>query len=198
MGKSNNNRNRLLYLLQEIAIVVIGVLIAVSINNYKEKSDNEAYIKKTLLAIEHEIHDNKSGLDSVLERHLRIYEYMELDSVKEGQTISEMLYDLGGFQVAFIKNISLRFFVANKAELLDFQLISQLSEIEQSTDILSRKIDRLANFAYEHLSDSSEEARLRFSIMLMDVIDSERNLSESYADFLKSNEAFLKPGEEER
>jgi hypothetical protein len=28
------------------------VLIAVSINNYKEKSDNEAYIKKTLLAIE--------------------------------------------------------------------------------------------------------------------------------------------------
>jgi|UPI000591D569 hypothetical protein len=196
MGKSNNNR--LLYLLQEIAIVVIGVLIAVSINNYKEQSDNEAYIKKTLLAIEHEIHDNKTGLDSVLERHMRIYEYMELDSVEEGQTISEMLYDLGGFQVAFIKNISLRFFVANKAELLDFQLISQLSEIEQSTDILSGKIDRLANFAYEHLSDSSEEAKLRFSIMLMDVIDSESSLSEAYAEFLESNEAFLKPGEEER
>ncbi|MCR9099839.1 MAG: hypothetical protein NXI25_07795 [bacterium] len=198
MGKSNNNRNRLLYLLQEIAIVVIGVLIAVSINNYKEKSDNEAYIKKTLLAIEHEIHDNKSGLDSVLERHIRIYEYMELDSVKEGQTISEMLYDLGGFQVAFIRNISLRFFVANKAELLDFQLISQLSEIEQSTDMLAKKIDLLANFAYEHLSDSSEEAKLRFSIILMDVIDSERNLSEAYAHFLESNEAFLKPGEKER
>lgn len=196
MGKSNNNR--LLYLLQEIAIVVIGVLIAVSINNYKERSDNEAYIKKTLLAIEHEIHDNKTGLDSVLERHIRIYEYMELDSVEEGQTISEMLYDLGGFQVAFIKNISLRFFVANKAELLDFQLISQLSEIEQSTDMLSGKIDRLANFAYEHLSDSSEEAKLRFSIMLMDVIDSESNLSEAYADFLESNEAFLKLGEKER
>lgn len=64
--------------------------------------------------------------------------------------------------------------------------------------MLSGKIDRLANFAYEHLSDSSEEARLRFSIMLMDVIDSERNLSEAYADFLKSNEAFLKHGEEER
>lgn len=196
MGKSKNNR--LLYLLQEIAIVVIGVLIAVSINNYKEKSDNEAYIKKTLLAIENEIHDNKTGLDSVLERHMRIYEYMELDSVKEGQTISEMLYDLGGFQVAFIKNISLRFFVANKAELLDFQLISQLSEIEQSTDMLSGKIDRLANFAYEHLSDSSEEAKLRFSIMLMDVIDSESNLSEAYADFLESNEAFLKLGGKER
>jgi len=54
--------------------------------------------------------------------------------------------------------------------------------------MLAKKIGRLANFAYEHLSDSSEEARLRFSIMLMDVIDSERNLSE----------AFLKLGEEER
>lgn len=37
------NNNRILYLLQEIGIVVVGVLIAVSINNYKEKSDNEAY-----------------------------------------------------------------------------------------------------------------------------------------------------------
>lgn len=192
------NNNRLIYLLQEIVIVVIGVLIAVSINNYKEKSDNEAYIKKTLLAIENEIHDNKTSLDSVLERHIRIYEYMELDSVEEGQTISEMLYELGGFQVAFINNISLRFFVANKAELLDFQLISQLSEIEQSTDMLSGKIDRLTNFAYEHLNDSTEEAKLRFSIMLMDVIDSESNLSEGYADFLKSNEAFLKLSDKEQ
>jgi hypothetical protein len=38
------------YILRETVIVVVGVLIAVSINNYKEKFDNEQYIEKTLLA----------------------------------------------------------------------------------------------------------------------------------------------------
>lgn len=82
MGKSNNNW--FLYFLQEIVIVVIGVLIVVLINNYKEQLDNEVYIKKILLVIEYEIYDNKIGLDFVLEWYMRIYEYMEFDSVEEG------------------------------------------------------------------------------------------------------------------
>lgn len=186
--KSNN---RLVYFLQEIGIVVIGVLIAVSINNYKEKQDNEAYLEKTLLAIENEINSNKTDLDSVLNRHIEIYDFFERDSMDKKQSLGEILYSLGGFQVATVKNISLRFFVANKAELLDFELIAYLLEIEQVTDILSAKINRLADFAYGHVNDSSAETRTRFTYLLMDIIDSESNLLKAYADFMEENEAYL-------
>ncbi|WP_282775962.1 hypothetical protein [Phaeodactylibacter xiamenensis] len=186
--KSNN---RLVYLLQEIGIVVIGVLIAVSINNYKEKRGNEAYLEKTLLAIENEINSNKTTLDSVLNRHIEIYDFFERDSMDKKHSLGEILYSLGGFQVATVKNISLRFFVANKAELLDFELIAYLLEIEQTTDILSAKIDRLADFAYEHVNDSGAETRTRFTYLLMDIIDSESNLLKAYADFMEENEAYL-------
>ena len=185
--KSNN---RLVYL-QEIGIVVIGVLIAVSINNYKEKRGNEAYLEKTLLAIENEINSNKTTLDSVLNRHIEIYDFFERDSMDKKHSLGEILYSLGGFQVATVKNISLRFFVANKAELLDFELIAYLLEIEQTTDILSAKIDRLADFAYEHVNDSGAETRTRFTYLLMDIIDSESNLLKAYADFMEENEAYL-------
>lgn len=188
---SMKSNNRLVYLLQEIGIVVVGVLIAVSINNYKEKSDNEAYIEKTLLAIDNEINSNKTALDSVLNRHIEIYDFFERDSMDKEQPLGEILYSLGGFQIATVKNISLRFFVANKAELLDFELISYLLEIEQITNILSAKIDRLANFAYEHVNDSGEDARVRFTYLLMDIIDSERNLQRAYTDFLERHEAYL-------
>ena len=167
--KSNN---RLVYLLQEIGIVVIGVLIAVSINNYKEKRGNEAYLEKTLLAIENEINSNKTTLDSVLNRHIEIYDFFERDSMDKKHSLGEILYSLGGFQVATVKNISLRFFVANKAELLDFEL-------------------RLADFAYEHVNDSGAETRTRFTYLLMDIIDSESNLLKAYADFMEENEAYL-------
>ncbi len=45
------SRQSLIYFLKEIAIVVIGVLIAVSINNLKENISNKNYLKKTMLAI---------------------------------------------------------------------------------------------------------------------------------------------------
>ena len=123
---------------------------------------------------------------------------LERNSIEKEQTIGEILYQLGGFQVASIKNISFRFFVVNKAELLDFQLIAQLLEMEQITGILSGKIDRLADFAYEHANDGSVEAKLKFSYMLMDVIDSENNLLEAYSNFLKGNQAYLGRSEEEQ
>ena len=50
---------------KEITIVVIGVLIAVSISNFKENSDNEKYIKKTLTAIDNEINQNESSVKGV-------------------------------------------------------------------------------------------------------------------------------------
>lgn len=185
-------KNRIVYLLQEIAIVVVGVLIAVSISNYQEEKENQRYIEKTLLAIESEIRLSQTDLDTVLKRHLSIAEYLENNESKKEQTLGEMIYSLGGFQVASIKNISLRFFVANKAELLDFEVISQLLEIEFQTDILSDKLERLTDFVYEHVNESSVDTKLKFAIFLSDVIDSEQTLLASYADLLDESERYLK------
>jgi len=153
-----NGRNRAVYFLQEIAIVVVGVLIAVSINNYKESIDNENYIEKALLAIENEIKQSQSEVDTVLNKHIRLYEALQNEIGENEQTLGEMIASLGGVQVASIKNISLRFFIANKAELMDFKLISQLLEIETQTNVLSDKFNRLANYAYAHINDRKDEA----------------------------------------
>jgi hypothetical protein len=185
------NRNRFIYFLQEVAIVVIGVLIAVSIGNYKEQVDNKNYIEKTLLAIDNEIKLSQAEVDTVLNRHLKLYENLENKFGESNMTIADLVISSGGFQVAAIKNVSLRFFISNKAELLDFKLISQLLEIEFLTDILSNKIQRFTDFSYENINSKDEEAKLKFAYLLSDIIDSEKTLLKSYATFLKENKAYL-------
>lgn len=180
--------SQLVNFLREIAIVVIGVLIAVSVGNYKERIDNEAYLKKTLLAIENEIDASKSEVDTVLNKHVKLFAILEEQIDKNEQTLGELVANAGGFQVASIKNVSLRFFVANKAELLDFKLISQLLDIESQTDLLSEKLKRFADFAYEHVNDTSEEVKIKFAYRLADVIDVEQTLLASYSNFLASEE----------
>ena len=188
-------RSRIVYFLQEIVIVAIGILIAVSIGDYKENTDNEKYIEKTLLAIENEINLSQVELDTVLNKHLKLIEILENkieDNEGNEETLAELLMNSGGLQVASIKNVSLRFFISNKAELLEFQLISQLLDIELATNMLSDKLKRLADFSYDNLTSNNEEVKLKFAYFLSDVIDGEQTLLESYSSFLEKNKSFLK------
>ena len=184
-------RNQILDYFKEVTIVVIGVLIAVSIGNYKEKLDNEEYLEKTLKAIQNEIVTSQSDIDTVLYRHIGLLEKLEADFIENQMTLGEFVSNSGGFQVAFIKNISLRFFISNKAELLEYEMIAQLLEIEEITKILSAKVDRLASFTYDHINENNKEVMVKFAYLLSDVIDSERSLLESYSEFLEQNQKKL-------
>lgn len=184
-------RNQITYFLKEIIIVVVGVLIAISLNNLKEKMDNTRYIEKTLLAIESEIELSKNDVQMVLNKHLNLIDSLESEINNNEDSLGEMLTNLGGVQMASIKNISLRFFISNKAELLDFNLLLQLLEIENQTDILSAKIERLANYSTEHINEQEAKTKLAFAYLLSDVIDSEQGRLESYSTFLNKNKRFL-------
>tara|TARA_R110002050_G_scaffold257059_2_gene396171 strand:+ start:618 stop:1202 length:585 start_codon:yes stop_codon:yes gene_type:complete len=182
----------ILYFLREVSIVVIGVLIAVSIGNYKESEDNAQYLEKTLIAIENEIEISQIELDTVLKRHIRLYEILESEIGENDQSLGELVSGSGGFQVASIKNVSLRFFVSNKAELLEFELISQLLEIELMTGMLSDKIKLMSDFVYDHVNEGNDEVKIKFAYLLANIIDGEQTLLKAYFSFLENNNNDLK------
>ena len=178
---------------KEITIVVIGVLIAVSIGNYKERRDNDKYIEKTLLAIENDIKLSKSDLDTVFKRHLELFEIIReklegSEPIDPELTLGEMITSFGGFQVAVSKSISLRFFINNKAELLEYDIISKLLDIETGSELLQLKTRRLSDFVYENIDKGGEEVIIKLAYYLNDILDSENTLLESYSEFLDKNE----------
>jgi hypothetical protein len=183
--------SRFVYFLQEIAIVVLGVLIAVSISNYKEKAENADYVAKTLLAIENEIKSSQIEVDTVLNRHIKLYEILENNATDNEHSLAELISSAGGFQAASVKNVSLRFFISNKAELLEFQMISQLLDIEMAADVLTDKINRLSDFAYANVHETDEQVKVKFTYLIANVIDGEQTLLESYAHFLDENKIYL-------
>jgi len=178
---------------KEITIVVIGVLIAVSIGNYKERVDNEQYIEKTLLAIENDIKLSRSDLDTVFNRHLELFEILReklegSEPIDPELTLGELIASFGGFQVAVNKNISLRFFINHKAELLEYDIISKLLDIETQSALLEEKTRRLTNFFYENIDKGGEEVIFKLAYYLNDILDSENTLLESYSAFLDKNQ----------
>ncbi|MBZ9778024.1 hypothetical protein LB452_03725 [Psychroflexus sp. CAK8W] len=188
--------NGVLNYLKEITIVVIGVLIAVFISNYKDSVDNEKYIEKTLLAIENDIKLSQSDLDTVYNRHLKLFEILReklegSEPLDPELTFVELIASSGGFQVTTSKNISLRFFINQKAELLEYDIISKLLDIETQSELLQLKTRRLTDFFYENIDEGGEEVFMKLAYYLNDILDSEHTLLESYSEFLDKNQKKL-------
>lgn len=189
-------RSQILDYFREITIVVIGVLIAVSIGNYKERADNEEYIEKALLALENDIKLSQSDMDTVFNRHLELFEILReklegSEPIDPELTLGELIISSGGFQVAVSKNISLRFFINHKAELLEYDIISKLLDIETQSELLQLKTRRFGDFVYENINKGGEEVIIKLAYFLNDILDSENTLLESYSEFLDKNQKKL-------
>lgn len=194
--KRMKKNNGVLNYLKEITIVVIGVLIAVFISNYKDSVDNEKYIEKTLLAIENDIKLSQSDLDTIYNRHLKLFEILReklegSEPLDPELTLVELIASSGGFQVTTSKNISLRFFINQKAELLEYDIISKLLDIETQSELLQLKTRRLTDFFYENIDEGGEEVFMKLAYYLNDILDSEHTLLESYSEFLDKNQKKL-------
>jgi hypothetical protein len=185
-GSKSDRKSQILYFLRETTIVVIGVLIAVTLNNYKESIDNQNYLDKTLRAVKNEVIYNVGEIDTVLINHNELLEYVLENIENEEKPLVELIIDKGGIKGATNRNISLRFFVANKAELIDYELISQLSDIEETTNMLRLKMEKLVDFAYTNVQKADEDTKTKFYLYLQNVIDSEEALSEQYSKFLQN------------
>ena len=189
-------RGPILDYFKEITIVVIGVLIAVSIGNYKERVDNEKYIEKALLALENDIKLSQADMDTVFNRHLELFEILReklegSEPIDPELTLGELIINSGGFQVAVSKSISLRFFINHRAELLEYDIISKLLDIETQSELLQLKTRRLTDFVYENINKGGEEVIIKLAYFLNDILDSENALLESYSEFLDKNQKKL-------
>ena len=145
------------------------------------------------MAIENDINLSQSDLDTVFNRHLELFEILR-EKLQGSQpidpelTLGELITSYGGFQVAIIKCISLRFFINHKAELLKYDIISKLLDIETHSDLLQVKIKRFSEFVYDNINKGGQEVVIKLAYYLNDILESEGALLESYSDFLNKNQ----------
>ena len=102
---------------KEVIVVLIGVLIALFINEWRASRNNENFVSSVLEAVEKDIRSNKEDLEEVTAKHLRTIDTMVVYLEDEELSIMEIVQELGGIQIASTKNISLHYMIGSRAEL---------------------------------------------------------------------------------
>lgn len=176
--------NKIPSFLKELAIVTIGVLIALFVSNLKENRQAHSYYEASLETVKNEVESNYANLKSVIGKQSRLQ-----DSISryrsEPISISQLIIEKGGgLQVATLSNSGLEFYKKNQINSVDFDLMSELISMETTSEIINTKMEKLMDFLYPNFFTQSKESKELFNLYLNNVINSENELMRLYEDFI--------------
>lgn len=179
-----SSKDHILSFIREITIVVIGILVALFINNWNEDIKQRKFINKTFYAIGEEIRFSKNEIEGILDKHYRTIDSIQASYDNQEESLRDILIKMEGFQIPEIKNIGLRFFVTHSAELVNYEIISDLSEIEFFNNSYEMKIAKLNDIVYTYMESTEKKDKNLFIQLLADIVENEESLLELYKAFL--------------
>jgi len=157
----------LLYALGEILLVVIGILIALQINNWNEARKNKQIEHKTLLAILDNLEEDASTLEKAIQR-------FELNLINIERMVDEKLVPIDSLSYVMSRASAYRAFIPITAAF-DRSMSSSNFDLIQE-DSLAHCIQRLYVFEYQTVDWTHEvleeiHTRLRYWVELFDATD---------------------------
>lgn len=164
--------------------VILGILIALLINNYKEKLDDERFISRIFDSLEKEMKSNEADINEVLPTHYALIKTIDLYMNDENISLSDIIVIGNGLKASTVKNTSWNSFLNSRLELIDFETISMLTEIEEFKAFLNSKLEKLMNFFLENSESTTTLRKKMLRFQLLNLINSEEDLLKLYGEYL--------------
>ncbi|MDF0715742.1 DUF6090 family protein [Muricauda sp. 334s03] len=154
--------NYILYAIGEIVLVVIGILIALAINNANENHVKREKEQIYLMGLKDEFQTSRVKLNELIAYNKRSYEeakkivsYMDTDSLPSEQELSNLFFNAFAFDIAFIPNNSLLNEMINSGSLKDIKnpqlrilltnWIATIDDTSKQENLLTNERDKIIN-----------------------------------------------------
>ena len=164
--------------------VILGILIALLINDWKENLDDERFVSRIFDSIEKEMKSNEADINEVLPMHYALQDTIDRYRSDERISLSDIIIKGNGLQAPTVKNTSWNSFLNSKLELIDYNTISILTEIEESKHLMKSKLDKLMDFLLENSESTDAVKKQMLMFQLMNVVSTEKALLELYEEYL--------------
>ena len=163
---------------KEIIPIIIGILVALYINNWNETRKDEKYINQILSSVIKELKDSNADIKRKIPQQKRLLDTLDFYKNNDKVSIFDIMMKVNGIQMPKIRISSWKAISNSKIELLEYNRISTLSNIEEQKEIIVSKTQYLMNFLYPNVKDTSIEKKELIMIIMQDIIVSEKELQE--------------------
>ncbi len=181
--------------IKEIVPIIVGILIAMYINNWNENRKDKKYINQIFSSISKELTETNEDITYIIPTQKSLIDTLKFYSENSKISFLDIMKKNNGFHIPSIKLNSWRAISNSKIELLNYDKVSILANIEEEKTVLKMKSDRLATLIYSNIKKSGKEEKETMIILLMDLIQTETSIQNeieritNYDQNLKTNGA---------
>ncbi len=172
-------------LIKETVPVIIGILLALFINNWNEDRKDEKYLNQIFSSIENELEESSIDITKVIPKQLASVDTIEVYLNNEKVTLYEIMMRANGIQMPIIKINSWNAIANSKIELIEYEKLSALSDIEEGKENLTQRIEKQMDYIFQNFEKSDKNKKIIVKMMILDIVGAEKELQSKIEELLK-------------
>jgi len=170
---------------KEIVPIIVGILIALYINNWNEDRKDKNYIDRISTVIHKELNETNDDIVNTLVKQRILIDSLNFYLKDDQISIDNVLNKAQGIYIPRVRINSWKAISNSKIELMDYDKVSTLADIEDQKELLRIKSEKLIDFIFSNYRETGENEKEFMRIMMSEIISTERSLQEDIKKIIK-------------
>ena len=178
------------YIIKETVPVIIGILIALFINNWNEDRKDKKYLNQIFASIEKELEESLIDIERVIPKQMASADSIQTYLNNEEVSIYDILTRANGVHAPRIKTNAWNAIANSKIELISYDKLSALADIEERKENLRWRLEKQMDFMSQNIEKTDKAKKEMLLMTIFDMVGAEKQLQSAIEEVLK-NEAVL-------
>lgn len=174
------------YAIGEITLVVIGILIALSINNWNENRKDKNYLNQIFSSIEKELKESNIDIKKVIPKQLASLDTIDVYLNNEKINLYDIMIKVNGIHAPKIKTNSWNAIANSKIELIEYHKLSALSDIEEGKKNLTERIEKQIEYVFQNFEKTDRNKKIILKMIILDIVGAEKELESKIEKLIKN------------
>lgn len=170
--------------IKDIIPIVVGILVALWINNWNETRKDKNYLDQITSASNKELTETNEDIKENLLLQKSYIDSIDAYLIDDNISLLDITLKNKGIYVPTIKINSWKAISNSKIELLDYKKISALANIEEQKEMLKMKSMRLVDFLYANPKETGKDKKEFLKILMLDIIGTEESIQKGISNII--------------
>lgn len=176
-------KNYTIHFIKEIIPVIAGILIALFIDNWNSERKDKAFMHQVFSTIDSELKDSKDDIKAIMPQQESLIDSLDFYADNKAFSVMDVVMRSKGIYIPQIKMNAWKSVSNTKIDLIEYQKITSLTNIEDLKEILDDKSKFLMSFLYSNVHDTDKSTKQTLKMIIMDIMQTERSLQQSIEQF---------------
>lgn len=163
---------------------MVGILLAMFINNWQQSVSENRYIVNSIESIIKENEENIKELQYALKRQAMFTDTLGYYLYDDDLVLAEIIQKTGGVYTPDLKSTTWKFLIQDsKHTLVSYEFINRLAEIEKYEKLVTRYNEKVGDLIFQQAFFNDPELKRVCFILFSDFAPSELNMIQELESF---------------